>query len=181
MVGEHFSAQARRVIAGVDEQGRSTIDVDEDTSIRLTTPAFTVCDIWQVTNLPVHTMNHDSTSGEVLLDPPPAGFVYRLTTFPPDSEWDPESQYRAALEAMGNADAASNDSDSGIAGLHQTETVDVITVLTGELYAVLETAETLLRPGGSFVQRGTKHTWSNRGTEPCTIVALQIGATHSAT
>jgi uncharacterized cupin superfamily protein len=75
---------------------------------------------------------------------------------------------------MGGAGALT-DSEGDGAGLHQTDTVDIVTILSGELYAVTETGETLLKPGDSLVQRGTVHTWSNRGNVPCTKVALQIG------
>jgi mannose-6-phosphate isomerase-like protein (cupin superfamily) len=68
----------------------------------------------------------------------------------------------------------------GVPGLHVTETVDVVTVVSGELYAVLETTtETLLRPGGTFIQRGTKHARNNRGTEPVTVVAARMAANRS--
>jgi uncharacterized cupin superfamily protein len=50
-------------------------------------------------------------------------------------------------------------------------------VISGEIYAVVECGETLLRPGDSFVQRGTKHTWRNRSDKPCTLAVLLLPAT----
>ena len=64
----------------------------------------------------------------------------------------------------------------GIPGLHTTDTIDLVTVISGEIYAITESAETLMRPGDSLVQRGTKHAWSNRGDEPCTLVAVHVAA-----
>jgi hypothetical protein len=177
VAGEHLHVQARRVVTGLDDSGKSTIVSDDLTPVRVATAGFTVCDIWRVEKLPVNALAEDATTGEVLLDPPPSGFVYRVTTFPPDSEWDAAAEYGASLAAMGGADAERADPGSGIAGLHQTDTVDIVTILSGELYAVTETGETLLKPGDSLVQHGTVHTWSNRGDKPCTKVALQIGAT----
>jgi mannose-6-phosphate isomerase-like protein (cupin superfamily) len=176
VAGEHLKAQARRVVSGLDENGKSTVVSDENTSTRLAAEGFTVCDIWQVTGLPTKAAADTTLTREVVLDPPLAGFTYRVTTFPPDSEWDPAASYQDSLAAMGGADAHVAD-DSGIPGLHQTDTVDVITVLSGELYAVLESGEAHLLPGDSFVQRGTKHSWSNRGDVPCRIVTVQMGAT----
>ena len=60
--------------------------------------------------------------------------------------------------------------------MHFTETVDIVTVLSGEIYAVLETTETLLRPGDTLVQRGTIHAWSNRTDKPAMMVALMVSA-----
>ena len=175
MAGEHLEKRVRRVVTGLDSSGKSTVVSDDLATVRVATPGFTVSDIWRIESLPVELLSEDATTGKVLLDPPKAGFVYRITTFPPDSEWDAAADYGAALAEMGGADALTeSDSDDG-AGLHQTDTVDIVTILSGELYAVTETGETLLRPGDSLVQRGTVHTWSNRGSVPCTKVALQIG------
>lgn len=172
--GAHLNAQARRVVAGVDADGKSTIVLDENTATRAAAEAFTVCDVWRVERLPVHVDQEDTLDGTVALSPPPEGLVVRVTTFPPDSEWDPASAYGESLEALQGADAEV--ADDSIPGLHATDTVDVVTVLSGELYAVLERKETLLRPGDTFVQRGTKHTWSNRGDVPATVVAIMMAA-----
>ncbi|MEU4418837.1 cupin domain-containing protein [Nocardia salmonicida] len=52
-----------------------------------------------------------------------------------------------------------------------------MTILSGELVAILETGETTMKPGDTLVQRGTNHAWRNRGNVPATIVAIQIAAT----
>ena len=174
MPGEHLQAQARRVVAGVAADGRSEIVSDANTTVRAATAGFTTCQIWQLDSMPPMVDQDDASGVEASIAPPAGGFIYMLTTFPPDSEWDADS-YREALAAAGDADAY-RDGDGEIAGLHQTDTVDIITVLSGEIYAVLEHGETLLSPGDSFIQRGTKHAWSNRGSKPCTIVAVMAGA-----
>jgi mannose-6-phosphate isomerase-like protein (cupin superfamily) len=176
MAGEHLQIQPRRVVTGLDESGKSTIVSDGPTPVRVATPGFTVCDIWTVNELPTPVTNEDGTTGEVLLDPPRGGFIYRITTFPPDSEWDAEAEYRSSLEAMSGGDAQLDDEETGVTGMHQTDTIDIVTIISGELYAVTETGETLLKPGDSMVQRGTVHTWRNRGDIPCTKVAVQMGA-----
>ena len=176
MAGEHLEIQARRVVTGVDANGRSGFVEDAPTPVRVATPGFTVCDIWTVQELPTPVTNEDGTSGEVLLDPPRGGFIYRITTFPPDSEWDAASEYQSSLEAMSGGGAQLDDEETGLAGMHQTDTIDIVTIISGELYAVTERGETLLKPGDSLVQRGTVHTWRNRGDIPCTKVAVQMGA-----
>jgi hypothetical protein len=40
----------------------------------------------------------------------------------------------------------------------------------------MDTGETLLRPGDVLIQRGTIHSWSVRGTEPCVIAAILVSA-----
>jgi hypothetical protein len=40
----------------------------------------------------------------------------------------------------------------------------------------MENGETLLRAGDILVQRGTNHSWSVRGTEPCIVAAVLVSA-----
>jgi quercetin dioxygenase-like cupin family protein len=54
--------------------------------------------------------------------------------------------------------------------------VDYIIVLKGEIHAVMEKGETLLRAGDILVQRGTNHSWSVRGGEPCIVAAVLVNA-----
>ena len=61
--------------------------------------------------------------------------------------------------------------------MHVTDTVDVLTVVEGEIYVVLEDTETLLRVGDSVIQRGTNHAWSNRSDRPAVLVATMMSAT----
>jgi len=60
--------------------------------------------------------------------------------------------------------------------MHRTRTVDYIIVLKGEIYAVMEKGATLLRAGDVLVQRGTTHSWSVRGSEPCIVAAVLVSA-----
>jgi len=176
MAGEHRDVVARRVVAGVDDNGKSVIVSDAVTPARVVLDAFTINQLWQFDALPPHVLVDDTSNGEVSIAPPEGGFVYLVTSFPPDSEWDLGAGYADALAASGGH-AESHVETEEIAGLHETDTVDILTVISGEMYAVLEGGETLLKPGDTFVQRGTKHAWHNRGDVPCTIVAVMMGAT----
>ena len=59
---------------------------------------------------------------------------------------------------------------------HKTSTVDYIIVLKGEIYALMDEGETLLKPGDILIQRGTNHSWSVRGSERCIVAAVLVGA-----
>jgi len=60
--------------------------------------------------------------------------------------------------------------------MHKTATVDYIIVIKGEIWAIMDKGETLLRPGDVLVQRGTNHSWSVRGNEACVIAAVLVSA-----
>ncbi len=173
MAGEHFKAQARRVITGVDEKGRSTVIGDELTPRRASAPAFTICDIWETPYLPV-PMDTPAAVGEVSIYPPKTGFTFRVCTFPPDSEYDKEAAYEESLEALQGGDTFLSDSD--LPGMHVHDTLDIVTIVYGELHIVLETGETLLRQGDSVIVRGVVHSWSNKTDEPVVLTSLMMGA-----
>jgi quercetin dioxygenase-like cupin family protein len=174
MAGAHLEAQARRVVVGVDADGKSTIAQDDVTATRLAGPGNTKCDIWRLEHVPATLTGADGLNGRVITPPPPAGLVYRITTFPPDAEWDRSLGYSDAngqLPGSVRPEAA-----GGIPGMHATDTFDFLTVVSGELYLILETGETLLRPGDSLVMRGQLHAWSNRTDKTATVVSVLISA-----
>ena len=170
MAGEHLAARARRVVSGLDDRGRSRIVSDQPTETRLATEAFTRNLIWQANEVPTPVMAESTLGDEAVIPPPPAGYYYDITTFPPDSEWDYEAGYARALAQAGAAE-----SESGIPGMHQTDSIDIVTVISGEIWAVLETGETLLKPGDTLVLRGVMHAWRNRGNSPCVVAAFHVG------
>jgi mannose-6-phosphate isomerase-like protein (cupin superfamily) len=174
MVNEHLDARARRVLSGTDDTGRSTIVLDGVSTSRIATPAFTISDIWVTEALPV-PMSQGPASGEISIFPPPEGFHYRIVTFPPDKEWDIKAAYQESLAAMDGGDTY--DGEAHIPGMHVHDTLDIVTVISGELYAVFEEGETLLTQGDSIIVRGVMHTWSNRSSVPCTISSLMMSAT----
>jgi hypothetical protein len=61
-------------------------------------------------------------------------------------------------------------------GFHMTDTVDYAIVLEGEVWAILDEAETLLKAGDILIQRGTYHAWDNRSDRVCRIAFVLIDA-----
>jgi mannose-6-phosphate isomerase-like protein (cupin superfamily) len=173
MHDELASGLGRRVITGVDADGRSVVVSDEPTRARLERPdGSVVMDLWRVKHLPTHA-DDDSSLLEEVSPPPHSGLVVKLSTIPAHAEIDPVAYAQAIAEAYGPQPTSAAPK---VAGMHRTETVDVVTVLSGELYAVLETVETVLRAGDTIVQRGTMHAWQNRSEQPATLVSVMMGA-----
>ena len=59
-------------------------------------------------------------------------------------------------------------------GMHRTETGDYAIVLEGEIWAVMDEGETLLRAGDVLIQRGTNHAWANRSDKTARIAFVLI-------
>jgi hypothetical protein len=173
MAGEHLQMQTRRVITGVDADGRSSVISDENTPTRVALAAFTVNDVWRVDALPTQVGEMHTLQSEVDLTPPRAGLVLRVASFPPDTELD-RATYDASIASLHGEEA--NAHDANVMGMHFTDTFDLDVILSGEIYCVLETGEVLLKAGDSIVLRGIKHAWSNRSNKPAIMVATMITA-----
>ncbi|WP_206681273.1 cupin domain-containing protein [Actinomadura sp. J1-007] len=61
--------------------------------------------------------------------------------------------------------------------VHRTDSLDYAYVIDGAIYSVLDSGETLMRPGDVLIQRGTNHAWDNRSDKPCTILFALLSAT----
>ena len=65
--------------------------------------------------------------------------------------------------------------------MHQTASLDYIVILSGEIYLITDTEETLLQAGDIVIQRGTNHAWSNRSDQMCLQLAILIDANKKST
>ena len=170
-MSDSFPLRPRRVVTGFKD-GRSTIIADGSPPTIFDTPVFKTAEIWRTSALPADLRPVETTAGSVQLEPPAGGLLARFVYFPPQSETDGED-FGAALGEMGGE--AAHD-EEGRAGMHTTDTLDVIYVVSGEVYAVMDDGEALLRAGDSLIQRGTSHAWEVRGDLPAVILAVQCEA-----
>ena len=106
--------------------------------------------------------------------PPKNGTILRVVEFPPDAQWRSTVDNREAFKSIGAAHVA--DPSSADPMMHKTSTVDYAIVLKGEIHAVMEKGETLMRAGDILVQRGTNHSWSVRGNEPAIVAFVLVSA-----
>src|SRR5258708_32863992 len=56
--------------------------------------------------------------------------------------------------------------------MHRTNTLDVTTVLRGEVYLLRDEAEILLKPTDTVIIQGPNHGWRNRSPQPAQAVAV---------
>src|SRR5262249_167595 len=59
---------------------------------------------------------------------------------------------------------------------HRTDSIDYATVISGEIDMELDGTSVHLKAGDLLVQRGTIHNWVNKGTAPCVIAFVLVGA-----
>lgn len=64
--------------------------------------------------------------------------------------------------------------------VHSSNTIDYAIVISGQIWLETEDGtEVCLGPGDSVVQNGVRHSWRNRGSVPCRIAFIMVGATGS--
>jgi mannose-6-phosphate isomerase-like protein (cupin superfamily) len=170
--------RVRRVLTGHDAGGKSTFIADghaPNVKEMASMPGLALTDLWETPGAPASNEGGaDAAARPVRLEPPPRGTILRIVEFPPDSQWRNRADARAAFDSIGAGHAPDKSSSDPM--MHRTDTVDYIIVLKGEIHAIMEKGETLLRAGDILVQRGTNHSWSVRGNEPCVVAAVLVSA-----
>jgi hypothetical protein len=168
----------RRVVTGHDRTGKSVVVMDGKAPNVLqmaSMPGVALTDLWRTRTSPASNAgNADAATGRIVLEPPAEGTILRIVEFPPDSKWRKSADAATAFASIGAGGAPDHASTDAM--MHATATVDYIIVLKGEIWAILDKGETLLKQGDVLIQRGTNHSWSVRTRQPCVIAAVLVGA-----
>ena len=167
----------RRIVTGLDADGRSRIVEDAPaTSIRTVAerPGYRAVNVWRTEETPARIGALDTTSGHKGILPPKNGTILRIIDFPPEPK-DPQELNRMLHATFGGIyDDAAHDKGARHPGMHTTETVDYAIILEGEIWAVMDEGETLMRAGNVLIQRGTNHAWANRSAKTARIAFVLI-------
>jgi mannose-6-phosphate isomerase-like protein (cupin superfamily) len=143
----------RRVVTGHDAKGVAKVLIDGPaTNVRSSRPGSASTLVWSSDEMPVDIAvgeNAEDYGARILGTAPPAnGTRFTINDIPPG---------RPGL-------------------MHRTETLDYAIVLAGEIDMVMDDSTVTLKTGDIVVQRGTNHSWVNRGTEPARIAFVLIDA-----
>ena len=166
----------RRVLTGHTPAGRSTIIADEpapQVNAGATPDAGSVV-LWVTDSAPASNAgNADAAPAGVRNPVPPpsrGGTIFRIVDFAPAARGG--AAPASALSGVHHSEERS----ARHPGFHQTDTVDYAIVLEGEVWAILDEAETLLKAGDILIQRGTYHAWDNRSDRPARMVFILLAA-----
>lgn len=169
----------RRLVTGHDAQGRSCIAEDGPSPAQKTVPerpGYRVTNLWRTGAQP-GVNDVDSIAAHQGVLPPAGGTVLRIIEWPPEPT-DPV-QARQRLEATFAKlypDAHQDRKPGEHPGMHRTQTVDYAIVLAGEIVAIMDEGETVMRAGDVLIQRGTNHAWANRSGQPAKVAFVLIDA-----
>jgi mannose-6-phosphate isomerase-like protein (cupin superfamily) len=152
-----------RVVTGRDEKGNPAIIRRGTAPTVIHAGKYITTELW--VNDPAKPLAAGEPSvSEWSLEPPPGGACFRIVEI-----------------ASGDMDSAAQDTGgpghSTFQDEHQTDTLDFVAVLQGEVTLVVGRSEVTLRPGDSVIQQpGIPHNWENRSAEPSVLVGVLISA-----
>ena len=177
-----MAREIRRVVTGHNDHGKSCFIFDSAAPhVYQRSPGSSiVTELWETHQTPADNRGgEDPTLSPVRLPPGKNGSKFRIIHYPPDSE---------RLGALQKEHENAHDDGSGRAaaldkvhaarhpGFHKTNSIDYAIVLSGEIHALMEDGEVLLKQGDVLVQRGTNHAWSNRSKAPAILAFVLIDA-----
>ena len=146
-----MSLNIRRVVTGHDTEGKTEILIDGDAdNPRSRRPGHNSQLIWTTDQSPAdNTDDADAGAVEIGRPPGPNGTIFRIMEIQPGGQ--PE--------------------------MHNTETIDYVTVMSGQIHMEMDDGkEVVMNAGDVMVQRGTNHSWHNRGNVPCRLAVVLIDA-----
>lgn len=173
-----FEDAMRRVITGDDPNGGSVIIIDGPPSGELGAPGLGgLYEIWhEALNEKLDPQDRrERGEAQSILSPDKGKVKVRWFVIEPTPPGVPPELIRAAarerFEQFGAREHL-RDQDRHPA-MHQTDSLDIICLISGEASLVLDGEETRLKPGQIVIQRGTSHAWTAHGN-PALLLAVLI-------
>jgi hypothetical protein len=157
MVADGF--HVRRVVVGPGADGEPVILSDETPPLTIDAPSgFGVSELLSSAG-PLTSVEDggDPPRDRVGAFPADGGVAARLIRFPVTGEW---------VRISGD--------DPDRPGMHRSETLDLMVVLSGRILLGVEDGEDEVGPGDSVIQRGTLHRWKVAGDGPCTYLSVLL-------
>jgi hypothetical protein len=159
----------RRIVTGTNTQGKSCFVSDGPTPNRTNRPGLPLAHVVWATGEARAPGDEPAPAGHAFAFHSKGGSLLRIVDFPPDKNYD-EAQLKQFLDDSGVRDK----SGGRHFWFHKTESLDYAIVLEGEIWALLDEGETLMRAGDVLIQRATNHSWANRSDKPCRMAFVLL-------
>jgi hypothetical protein len=178
MIFKGFEEVMRRIVIGDDADGRSTIILDGPPSGGIGDPNLGgLSEIWhEALSGAIDPKDHTDRGEAASILSPDAGKVkVRWFMIQPAPEGVPAEALAAAARERFAAFGASHElrDQNRHPAMHQTQTLDIVCLISGDASLVLDNTETRIKPGQIVIQRGTSHGWTAHGG-PALFLAVLI-------
>ncbi len=165
----------RRIITGVNGDGRAVFTRDDESPHALRVDEFEMGELWySETPSIIDAGLGDPASEQVGAIPAPGRVLMRYVVFPPDAN---RKRNETGQPRVMSSDFVLEEDDPG---MHTTETIDYGFLIEGELVLELDDgAEVTMKVGDAYVQNGTRHAWRNRSDKNAVLGVVMVGAERS--
>jgi mannose-6-phosphate isomerase-like protein (cupin superfamily) len=172
----------RRVVTGQTPDGSSIFVSDEE--VPMLKPVLfggnEIHQMWQDDGPPRLPTDGTPPQGPAFF-PPDGGYRLQLFTMPPSTYTPPPIEDMDA--AVAEAEAVFPGITQAVTdkeGMHISDTLDWLYIVSGEVTLTLDSGqEKTLKQGDCIIQNGTTHAWSNRSTEPVTLLLAMLGGSRA--
>jgi quercetin dioxygenase-like cupin family protein len=136
-----------RIVTGCGTDGAPRVLFEGGAPVEIDDRLTRVAEVWATGSTPPDiSQEADAAAREWRFEPDPEGSIFRVVTFLPGAT----------------------------SGLHSTETLDYLVVVSGEIALIVGDREVTLRGGDVVVQNGTPHNWVNRSEQPCVMAGVLL-------
>lgn len=136
--------------------------------------ALTFYELWETDGpLASNAGTEDAGARPIHHHPPHGGTRFRIVELLPEGQQETDAVDQD-FDAIDAPDIQIEGADDPT--MHRNETVDYNIIISGEVVAVTDEGETLLKAGDVLIQRGTAHTWHNRSDAPCVFASVMVSA-----
>ena len=178
----------RRVVTGLNKDGRARVLTDGPSPHFEDRPSGRITEIWSNSESPATYDNKgDRAIWPMRHDPHPNGTICRMLEMAPGLEVPanvpPEDLLQLAkgvFEGMQSDFVPTLESVKRHTSFHKTNSLDYLVILSGRLTMLMDDDdEVTLNPGDVVVQQGVMHGWRVEGDEPVRMFAVLVDG-HSA-
>jgi mannose-6-phosphate isomerase-like protein (cupin superfamily) len=160
-----------RVVTGYDGSGRPAIIHQGEPPTVIHAGRYVTTELWVSDRTPPGVTGSDTSTRPWELEPPTGGTCFRIVEIAPAGGDDAGGQ--PAATDSDHVDAG----HEGFQDAHATQTLDYVTIVSGQVTLVVGDAEVTLGPGDSVVQQpGVPHDWQNRSAERAVMVGVLLSA-----
>jgi quercetin dioxygenase-like cupin family protein len=152
-----------RVVTGFNAAGRPVIVHRGQPPTVIHAGRYVTTELWVTDRTPPAAADSDTSTRRWELEPPPGGTCFRIVEIAPAAEPGGEVTSGAGHESFQDA--------------HATQTLDYVTVISGQVVLVVGDDEITLGPGDSVVQQpSVPHDWQNRTAERAMMAGVLLSA-----
>ncbi len=164
--------------SSLTEHGVETIVETDPTGV----PVFRVSQLWG-TPQGIGIVGTNQNPEQVVEPwyPEPGAVRFRFFTFEPLGNGESSESTAPQLQDVGTDDGSGfvDAFDPERPGMHISDSVDFVHILSGEVVLELEHGETLVKEGDIVIMRGGWHNWRNEADVPCTVASVMVGTTRA--